>query len=341
MKTGKTLQELAIEIQRQQEAKRDFLIPANKINAFVHEGNMELGFPVKDNDDELFTGSLTQNGHVQLGSFCDIPKKYYDIMLAHPELLKQNVNHWLQMSKSNRTVRCLDGKVRAVLSDKYRRLDNYDLAENILPMLNDANVEVESCEITDSKLYIKAITHKVQAEVKPGDVVSAGIIISNSETGHGSLSVKPLIYRLVCSNGAIADDYAMRKYHAGKATDMMQIEFSNDTLKAEDKAFWLTVRDLVKYSLEETTFNKIVDTMRESTHKQILMPEKAIELISKKYSFSEFEQSNVLSHLIKGGDLTSWGLGNAVTRTAQDVKSYDRSTDLESIGYQIMQNNWN
>jgi hypothetical protein len=262
-------------------------------------------------------------------------------MLAHPELLKQNVNHWLQMSKGNRTVRCLDGKVRAVLSDKYRRLDNYDLAQNILPMLNDASVEVESCEITDSKLYIKAITHKVQAEVKPGDVVSAGIIISNSETGHGSLSVKPLIYRLVCSNGAIADDYAMRKYHAGKATDMMQIEFSNDTLRAEDKAFWLTVRDLVKYSLEETTFNKIVDTMRESTHKQILLPEKAIELISKKYSFSEFEQSNVLTHLIKGGDLTSWGLGNAVTRTAQDVKSYDRSTDLESIGYQIMQNNWN
>jgi ribosomal protein S4 len=39
-------------------------------------------------------------------------------------------------------------------------------------MLNDADVEVESCEITDSKLYIKAITHKVQAEVKPGDVVT-------------------------------------------------------------------------------------------------------------------------------------------------------------------------
>jgi hypothetical protein len=341
MKTGKTLQELATEIQRQQDAKRDFLIPAHKISAFTHNNEMELGFGIKDNTDELFTGGLTQNGHIQLGSFCDIPKKYYDMMLPHPELLTKNVNHWLLRSDSKRTIRCLDGKVRAVLSDKYRRLDNYDLAQNILPMLNDADVKIESCEITDSKLYIKAITHKVQAEVKPGDVVSAGIIISNSETGHGSLSVKPLIYRLVCSNGAIADDYAMKKYHAGKATDMMQIEFANDTLKAEDKAFWLTVRDLVKYSLEETTFNKIVDSMRESTQKQILMPDKAIELISKKFFFNDFEQKNVLTHLIQGGDLTSWGLGNAVTRMAQDVKSYDRSTDLESIGYQIMQQNWN
>ena len=341
MKNGKTLQELAIEIQRQQDAKRDFLISANRISAFNHNNEMELGFSIKDNSEELFTGGLTQNGHIQLGSFCDIPKKYYDMMLPYPDLLTKNVNHWLLNSDSKRTIRTLDGKVRAVLSDKYRRLDNYDLAQNILPMLNDADVEVESCEITDSKLYIKAITHKVQAEVKPGDVVSSGIIISNSETGHGSLSVKPLVYRLVCANGAIVDDYAMRKYHAGKATDMMQIEFANDTLKAEDKAFWLTVRDLVKYTLEEATFDKIVESMRESTKKEILMPEKAIELISKKYSFNEFEQSNVLSHLIKGGDLTSWGLGNAVTRTAQDVKSYDRSTDLESIGYQIMQQNWN
>jgi hypothetical protein len=71
------------------------------------------------------------------------------------------------------------------------------------------------------------------------------------------------------------------------------------------------------------------------------MPEQAIELVTKKYAFNEFEKDNVLAHLIKGGELTSWGLGNAVTRMAQDVNSYDRSTDLESIGFQIMQQNWN
>lgn len=341
MKNGKTIQELAVEIQRQQEAKRDFLIPVNRVSAFVHDKNVELGFPIKDNNQELFTGGLTSNGHIQLGSFCDIPKKYYDLMMPHPELLANNINHWLSHSNSKRMIRTLDGKVRAVLSEKYRRLDNFDLAKNVLPMLNEANATIESCEITDSKLYIKAITHKVQAEVKPGDVVSSGLIISNSETGHGSLSVKPLVYRLVCSNGAIVDDYAMRKYHAGKATDMMQIEFSNETLRAEDKAFWLTVRDLVKYTLSETTFDKIVESMRESTQRKIEEPEKAIELVTKKYSFSDFEKDNVISHLIKGGDLSSWGLGNAVTRMAQDVKSYDRSTDLEAIGYQIMQTYWN
>ena len=338
MKQGKNLQELAVEIKRQQENKRDFLIPTKEIRTYVHNGELELGFPIEK---DLFMGKLTPNGHAQLGQFCDIPKKYYDTMLNHPELLAHNTQHWLTQSNDKRLVRSLDGNIRALLSDKYRRLDNYDIAQNILPMLMEAGVDIESSEITDKKLYIKAIAKNTQAEITKGDVVSAGLIISNSEIGHGSLSVKPLIYRLICQNGAIVDDLAMRKYHIGKQNDMMQIEFSNDTVRAEDKAFWLQVRDLVKHTLTETTFETICNNLRDSTTRRIEAPDKAIEMVTKKYSINEAESGNILNHLILGGDLTSWGLGNAVTRMAQDVESYDRSVELETIGYQIMQNTWN
>lgn len=341
MKTGRTLQELAQEINRQQSTKRDFLLTANKINAFVNNDILELGFGIKDNDSELFTAPLTDNGHIQLGQFCDIPKKYYDKLRGYPGLLANNVKHWLERSSDRRMVRSLDGNIRAILSDKYRRLDNFDLAQNVLPMLFEADAQVESCEITENKIYIKAITHKVQAEIKKGDIVSAGLIVSNSETGNGSLSVRPLVYRLSCLNGAIAEDYGLKKYHAGRAQELEQIEFSNDTLFAEDKAYWLKVRDLVKHTLNEVTFEKIVNQMRESTERKIIEPQKAIELVSSAYQFNETERKDVLSHLIHGGDLTSWGLGNAVTRMAQDVPSYDRSTELESVGFQIMCNNWN
>ena len=43
-----------------------------------------------------------------------------------------------------------------------------------------------------------------------------------------------------------------------------------------------------------------------------------------------------MQHLIEGRDLTLYGLANAVTRYSQDVESYDRATDLESIGYNIL-----
>ena len=337
MKTGKTVQDLAAEIHRQHLRKRDFLLPMSNISAFVNADLLELGF---ETGNDLFTAPLTENGHDQLGSYCGIPAKYYDMMRKHPGLLATNVQHWLNHSSDRRLIRSLDGNIRAILSDKYRRLDNFDLAQNVLPMLNEVEASIESCEITEKKLYIKAITHKVQAEVKIGDVVSAGIIVSNSEVGHGSIDVKPLIYRLVCKNGAIAEGYGMKKYHVGRVNEMEQIEFSNETLNAEDKAFWLKIRDLVKHALSEVTFRKIVEVMQESTGLKIATPTKAIELVADRFSLNESEKAGVLNHLIQGGDLSSWGLGNAVTHAAQHVESYDRSTQLEAIGFEIMQRPW-
>lgn len=342
MKHGKTLVELAKEIQRQQDSKKDFMVPTKNIQVYPNPSKTDIELAFGVGNMSHFMGGLTNNGHNQLGSFCGILAKYYDLMQASsPALLATNIQHWLNTSSDRRMIRTLDGNVRGILSDSYRRLDNFDLAQSVLPMLYDAQASVESCEITENKLYIKAITHKVQAEVKVGDVVSAGIIVSNSETGHGSLSVKPLIYRLVCKNGAIADKYAMKKYHAGRVTELEQIQFSNETLNAEDKAFWLKVRDLVKHSLSEVTFKEIVAKMTESTSRKIEDPTRAIELATKKYSFTEGEKGDILKHLIAGSDLSSWGLGNAVTRMAQDVESYDRSTELEGIGFQIMENVWN
>jgi hypothetical protein len=42
-------------------------------------------------------------------------------------------------------------------------------------------------------------------------------------------------------------------------------------------------------------------------------------------------------HLITGGDLSRYALINAVTRTAEDVPSYDRATELETLGYRLME----
>jgi hypothetical protein len=340
MKNGKSLVELATEIQRQFEAKKDFVIPEKKINVYTNASALELGFQLKDGG--IFGGPLTENGHDQLGALLGIHSKYYDKMRSSSaDLLATNVKYWLERSSDRRMIRTLDGNVRALLSDKYRPLDNYDLAQSVLPMIQEAGCSIESSEITDKKLYIKAVSHKVQGEVKVGDVVNAGIIVSNSEVGHGSLSVKPLIYRLVCKNGAIVDKLAMKKYHVGKVQELEQVQFSNDTLNAEDKAFWLKVRDLVKHSLSQVTFEAIVNEMKESTKIKVENPTNAIEVVSKKYTFSQNEKADVLKHLIEGGDLTSWGLGNAVTRMAQDVESYDRSTELETIGFEVMSKAWN
>ncbi|MPN15226.1 hypothetical protein SDC9_162556 [bioreactor metagenome] len=61
-----------------------------------------------------------------------------------------------------------------------------------------------------------------------------------------------------------------------------------------------------------------------------------IELTGKEYRLNKEENEGVLSHLIRNGDLSLYGLANAVTQHSQDVKSYDRATELESVGFDIM-----
>src|SRR5207244_7939357 len=127
---------------------------------------------------------------------------------AQRRLVGRTGTSWLQQSGGDkRLIRTLDGNVRAVLSDRYRRLDNFDLAENVLPILQRLpDARFESVELTETRMYLKVVTPSVRYEIAPGDVVQAGVVIANSEVGQGTLSVQPLVFRLVCKNGLIASD---------------------------------------------------------------------------------------------------------------------------------------
>ena len=61
MKNGKSLVELAQEIQRQMDAKKDFIVPDKGLTVYTHENNIELGF--QHNNIALFGGLLTENGY--------------------------------------------------------------------------------------------------------------------------------------------------------------------------------------------------------------------------------------------------------------------------------------
>ncbi len=337
MKHGKTLQELAIEIVRQNSTKEDFIVDTKALTMDFNNSDEALGlnfagkhFPIKN------------TAHEQIAEKLKIPQRYYDrMMIEQPGLLRENVNTWFNSEPSRKMVRTLDGEARAFLSDKYRRIDNFEILSEVFPIIADMKgAEVKSCEITDDRMYLKVVNPRIETEVVKGDIVQSGLIISNSEVGRGSVSVQPLIYRLVCSNGMIAADAGIRKFHIGRineTNDDYSI-FKSDTIVADEKAFMLKLRDTIKAATDITNFNKIVAQMQSSAKEKITstdIPE-VVKLTAKDYNIRDAEQNGILDHLIRGGDLSLYGLANAVTRHAQDVESYDRSTELETIAYSIM-----
>lgn len=354
MKTGKTLTELAVELERQQETKRDFIADTRQLEiqqpVLEEENNgtaTPKGWRLRVNGQGFF--DMTNNTHRQIAQRVGIPQKYYDRMVNEaPGLLEDNVQHWFENKPERRLVRTLDGNARAFLSDRYRTLDNFDLAEAVLPVLQEADgIQIISTEITESRMYIKALFPKLEMEVKKGDPVQPGIVITNSEVGLGALKVEPLVYRLVCLNGMIAADHKMSKYHVGRIADggdAVAELYRDETLKADDRAFWMKVQDVVRGSLDKVMFEEIVRRMAATTEQSIEgNPVSAVEVVAKKYGLTDGEQSGILRHLIEGADLSQFGVVNAVTRYSQDVVDYDRATDFERLGGTILElprNQW-
>ena len=337
MKTGKSLIELATEIQRQADGKRDYVTDTRSLE-MTGRGQLAM-----DLNDTQVTVDVTPHTHNQIAQRVGIPTSYYKKMQAEaPQLLATNVNTWFQDKPERRMVRTLEGNARAFLSDRYRILDHYEILEAVLPVVGEMGegVNIVSTEITDNRIYLKVINKRLELEVQKGDAVQAGFVISNSEIGMGAVKVEPLIYRLVCLNGMIAQDYSQRKYHVGRAaasTDEAYELYADETLKADDEAFLLKIRDTVRAAVDIAKFTTIVDRMRESIGQKIEgSPIKAVEVASKTFNLNQGESDGVLNHLIRGGDLSAYGLLNAITRTAQDVESYDRSTELEAIGSKVL-----
>lgn len=199
---------------------------------------------------------------------------------------------------------------------------------------------IESCEVTDDRMYIKVVNPRIQAEVVPGDIVQSGMLISNSEVGLGGVVVQPLIYRLVCTNGMVVNAAGEKRRHIGRIQNFSENRelFRDETLKADDRAFMMKLRDIVSATVDQTQFDKVLDIMRQAKQVPITGTDvpKVVELTGKHIGFGEKEGAGILSHLIAGGDLSLYGLSNAVTRFSQDVKSYDRATELEAAGYDVL-----
>jgi hypothetical protein len=356
MKAGRTLTDLAAELERQQATARDFRAPAKQVSMTVTDENGVVRkidghdrSPIEKPRVELQVGQLGHFGlqdhaHAQLGGYLKIPATYYDRCLASdPQLLAHNVNTWLARSDEQRLVRTLDGRVRGWLSNRYRVIDNATVAAAVLPILlaKGSGLRVESCEVTEKKLYIKVVNTRLTADVKKGDPVQAGIVISNSEVGCGAFKIEGFVLILVCDNGAILPDAGLRKYHIGRQTEELETAqevFSDDTRAADDRALMLKMRDVVSASFDEAKFRQTAKLLTVTANNKIERdPVEALDAAIEVLKLGDKHKPGILTELIKGHDLSQWGLSNAITAYAQSKDlDYEQATELERAGGEII-----
>ena len=340
MKQGlSSIENLYGELERQRKARKDLIADTRSLSVSTTNSSSIVSIVTSS---DILNYKVSDIAHRQIADRLGIPFKYYDRMRTeYPKLLDDNINGWLTHNPEKRMLRTLDGRLRAFLSSRYRRLDNLELVDHVLPVIAKMpECSIASCDITETHLYLKVINKMVKAQITEGDIVQAGFVISNSEIGFGALKVEPLVYRLVCKNGMISKDFAHKKYHTGRQVDITDNAYelySDETLKADDKAYFMKVQDIVASAVDEAKFMLTVDKMRAA--KSILIkddPVDAVEVLGDKYLLNKSERKSVLQHFMMDGDFSRYGLVNAVTRTSQNVEDYNRATELERIGGMIL-----
>lgn len=338
MKPGKTLQQLVDEIERQDALKRDVVVsvkaldltPENKL--VVPAGKTYPGGAY--NMTEIFQGQVARE--------VKYPYEFWQRSRNEfPDQWRELVKAMINDGTDRRLIRTLGDDARAYLSNSYRIIDNGQIATAALTTVKNAkNWRVVSSEITDRKMYIKVVT-ETEGEIRKGDIVRAGFVLTNSEIGEGAVAVLPLVERLACLNGMVINVASMRKTHLTRAQigdGSAAFEYSDKSNRLADAALLSQLSDVIRTTVSSVKFDQLLNRYRTSAEQHItgFVPE-VVEVTAARFGLAETEKQSVLRNLIDGMDMTQYGLIQAVTATAQDEDvSYERSVELETIGGDIL-----
>ncbi len=340
MNAGMQLNDLAAELTRRLASKHDYRTPTGRLKLAYQEPDKRFTLTLG----EAGEFQISKLGHDQMAAWADIPTKYYSRMLAtQPQLLIENMQTWFRAKQSMRMVRTMDGRMRAFLSDAYRIVDSYDVAEAVLPVLAESGAVIRSTNVDDHNMYIKATWPRLQAEVKLGDVVEMGVSIRCNEVGQGKAEVAPYINRLICMNGAVIPDAGLAQYHLGPRSgesDNVWEVLRDETKALTNRALMAKFADVTRAACDETKFRGVIDRMKESSKDKIAAdPGEVVEVVSDHWALTPGERKGVLANLVNdttGAGFTRWGIGNAITQIANTETDYDRCTALERIGGEII-----
>jgi len=324
--------------------KVDYIAPASKIKMTPDGEHFEL-----QTDEGNITLPMTGTCHSQTAQDTGVGVKYYNKCSAIPGLRSLNVNAWLNeqaKEDKSRMIRTLDGKARANVSSKFLRFDNDDAMKAIAPLFSEfgnLGVELKSYNLTDDYLMMQAVFPGMALDVRPGDTVNQGAMIRNSEVGLASVEVRSLIWRLICSNGAIGETILSRK-HVSSRIDTGEENaaiYSKETIEAMIESYRLQLRDVVRDALAEEKFEARVNLLRDATE-QTFSKRKAKKVVEKLnkvrgYSFTEDDMDMIFGNMASEDEFSKYGVSNGITAIGhEDDVSPEDAFDFEQKGQDII-----
>lgn len=316
--------------------------------------------------------------HRQIAEKVGIPFDYYQRMkTSQPDLLARNVNRWLTAEPNRHMLRMLtpvtedEGRaasavgaqyrLRAVLSPKFKILDNAALLNVVLPVAAQHGATVSSFNYTDDRFSLRLIgpgktledlrrehgygTKADAAHKFVREILHFGLSLTNSETGFAALLAEAFAEIAQCLNGLIVSE-RMRAIHVGAKKEDGFV--SEDVSRLEAAAIFLRVRDKAEELFSPDTEAKTARAIEAGITKVFELPEELpmfefVDGVGLTFDLSEKEREILKEETMKdvarnGYEFNQFSLSQGMTALARraGAEDFDRRVELERAGWEVL-----
>lgn len=292
-----------------------------------------------------FMSGLHKNGLDQVAERAGIPGTYINRLLERPygrELIVENLSKIYREEENKKLlVRQVNGQIRGVLSNAFKRMDSGPIIEAFAKACHDIGAQPVEGVGGDLRWAIKAILPMVfQPSKKQGteELIAFGVQLSNSDFGKGTLSLNAFMTRVICTNYATLEQVLRQAHLGARLSDDM--EYSDKTYKLDTQTQVSAINDLVRGVLAPDKVNALVGRIGEALE----------ERIDPKNAWSELPKMGLLKgevdkvkELFIDGDVevlprgtTKARLANAVSWFAKSAATPERRLELEEIAGELL-----
>ncbi len=360
-----TLSELLARVQEQSARKQDIIADTSAIQVQTTSSSIdEAGNPwsrtsvILEGDG----GAPTQIYHANSVAFDQmVTKAGIDVRTGrrlqsqYPDVLDHALNRIHQQEPRKAMLRCFEGNgsgvLRAVVSDKFKTFDNPDLLEAAIPVLMDSEAQwqVVSADITDKRLYARFKSLAITGEgAAVGDAMAQGVSISNSETGHGSVSIAQIVWTLACLNGMqTANKNRTAHLTSSRADGDTWALLTDESKRLDNRALSSKVADVTAAYSSREMFETVLEQFKKASGDIVeggmAAAQPAVETLGGILKLSKAETSSVLDGLMqtiqqdgyRGNPLSRATLVNAVTAAAHSADA-DSVNDWQALGGKVL-----
>jgi hypothetical protein len=277
----------------------------------------------------------------QVGDRTGVPAVYADRLLSgeswQVEMLAEVFNKTFAHSMDRHLIRAVGeaGKpaptALAVLSDRFRRLDSRPIIEGVFEAAQKHGGVPLSGTASMTRYAIKMVKPVVYEPI-PGEHVVFGLDWSNSDYGNGKHAIRSFLLRLICLNGATAEDLLSQIHLGGRLAD--SIEFSKRTYELDTEATVSAAKDVVTSGLSDEHIEGLMARVRAANEKEVDwsgIKGRLGKVLTK-------DEVRRVDEAFKGPDVinlppgeTAWRASNALSWIANTLDDDQRKLEFEKI----------